>query len=106
MKDLSNREWRDAIAADDNAIIIDVRTDDEIAEGYIKNAIFLDIHQPQSFMEGVTKIDKAANCYVYCRAGSRSSQACQIMEQLGFENTFNLTGGFSNWDGDIAQLKN
>jgi len=23
------------------------------------------------------------------------------MQQLGFENTFNLKDGFSNWDGDV-----
>jgi rhodanese-related sulfurtransferase len=48
-------------------------------------------------------MDKSKNYYVYCRAGSRSSQACQIMDQMGFENTYNLAGGFSNWDGPISQ---
>jgi len=28
-----------------------------------------------------------------------SANAFNAMEQLGFENTFNLLGGFSNWEG-------
>lgn len=102
MKNLSNTEWRASLDADNTAIIIDVRTDDEVAEGFIKGAKHLDIHQPQAFMDGINELDKNGNYYLYCRAGSRSSQACQIMEQLGFKNTFNLTGGFSNWDGEVA----
>lgn len=104
MINLTNAEWKNAVNNDSKAVIIDVRTDDEVAEGIIENAKHLDIHQPQAFMEGLNDLDKDGNYYVYCRAGSRSSQACQIMEQLGFKNTYNLSGGFSNWDGDVATL--
>jgi rhodanese-related sulfurtransferase len=41
-------------------------------------------------------MDKSKNYYVYCRAGSRSSQACQIMDQMGLRIP-DLTGGYSNW---------
>ncbi len=101
MKNLNNSEWKEEVANDSNAVILDVRTDDEVAEGILENAIHHDIHQPQEFMAALDKMDKSKNYYVYCRAGSRSSQACQIMDQMGFENTYNLTGGFSNWDGAV-----
>jgi rhodanese-related sulfurtransferase len=39
---------------------------------------------------------------VYCKAGGRSAQACAVMNQLGFENTFNLEGGFMQWKGEVA----
>ena len=103
MKDLNNQEFQQAIATNKNARIIDVRTDEEVEEGMIGDALHLDIHKPQEFMDGVNKLDKEGDYYVYCRAGSRSSQACQIMEQMGFKNTYNLSGGYSNWDGDISQ---
>ena len=38
---------------------------------------------------------------MYCAAGVRSANACGVMQQLGFENTYNLIGGFSQWDGPI-----
>ncbi|MDC3301075.1 rhodanese-like domain-containing protein, partial [Flavobacteriaceae bacterium] len=39
--------------------------------------------------------------FVYCKAGSRSAQACAVMHQMGFEYTYNLEGGFSKWSGDV-----
>ena len=44
----------------------------------------------QGFVYLVDELDKTKNYYVYCKAGGRSAQACAIMNQLGFENTFNL----------------
>ncbi len=35
---------------------------------------------------------------VHCRSGVRSMQACMILEQMGFEKTYNLTGGILAWD--------
>jgi rhodanese-related sulfurtransferase len=98
---LTNTQWKEKINEDPNAVILDVRTDDEVAEGTLENAIHHDIHKPQEFMNALNSLDKSNSYYVYCRAGSRSDQACQIMRQMGFENVYNLTGGFSNWDGSI-----
>jgi rhodanese-related sulfurtransferase len=41
---------------------------------------------------------------VYCKAGGRSAQACAIMNQLGFEKTYNLLGGFTEWEGKVNQI--
>ena len=99
MEDLSQEEWASQLAKDENAVIIDVRTDAEVADGIIPNAIHIDIFKGQGFIYRVEELDKSKNYYVYCAAGVRSVNACNAMKQLGFENTFNLLGGFSNWDG-------
>ncbi|MDR6301225.1 rhodanese-like domain-containing protein [Mesonia maritima] len=100
MKDINQEEWRKLISTDENAEILDVRTPEEYDEGYIKDAKLIDIQQPQVFMDEVEKLDKSKNYYIYCRSGGRSSQACQILNQMGFENTYNLIGGFSKWEGE------
>ncbi|PRP67167.1 rhodanese-like domain-containing protein [Nonlabens agnitus] len=102
MKNLSNQEWKELTEKDDNKVILDVRTDEEVAEGIIPGAQQLDLYQPQEFMNGIQEMDASKNYYVYCRAGSRSVQACQIMKQAGLDNLYNLTGGYSNWDGDTV----
>jgi rhodanese-related sulfurtransferase len=102
MTNINNNEWKEQTAIDTNALIIDVRTEEEVSEGIIPNAIHLDIFKPQEFMNAMNNMDADKNYYVYCRAGSRSSQACQIMESLGLKNTFNLEGGYSNWDGETT----
>ena len=99
MLDLSQDEWASQLESDSKAIIIDVRTEEEVEEGMIPEAIHLDIHQGQAFISELEKLDKTNHYYVYCRSGSRSSQACSIMKQLGFTASYNLSGGFNEWDG-------
>ncbi len=102
-QDIDQDEWIELTTNDDNGIILDVRTPDEISEGYIANMKSIDFFEGQLFLEEISKLDKTKNYYIYCRSGNRSGQACDIMEQLGFENTYNLEGGFMNWTGDIVE---
>lgn len=103
MKELSQKEWKEQLEKDENSVILDVRTDEEVEEGYIPGAKILDIHQPQEFMGELEKMDKDKNYYIYCRSGSRSAQACTILDQKGFKNTYNLQGGFMKWEGEKKQ---
>ncbi len=102
MADLSQEEWAAQAATDENAVFLDVRTDDEVAEGYIPNAKHIDIYLGQGFLDELNTLDKSKTYYVYCRSGNRSAQACAIMNSIGFENTNNLLGGFSEWQGEVA----
>lgn len=100
--DLSQQEWTNQLEQDSNAVIIDVRTHEEWEEGIIPNAILIDIYQGQGFIYKIDELDKSKNYYVYCKAGGRSAQACSIMNQLGFEKTYNLIGGFMQWSGEVV----
>lgn len=100
--DMTQENWKAALNADKDAIILDVRTEDEWEEGIIPNAKMINIYEGQGFIYKVDELDKTKNYYVYCKSGGRSGQACNIMNQLGFENTFNLIGGFSQWNGEVA----
>jgi len=99
---LNQNDWVSQLEADTNAVILDVRTEDEWNDGYIPNAINIDIYKGQGFIYEVDQLDKTKNYYVYCKAGARSEQACSVMKNLGFDNTFNLVGGFMNWRGEVA----
>lgn len=103
MADLSQEEWEDQLNADDNAFILDVRTPEEVEEGYIPNASNIDIYLGQDFLAELEKLDKSKNYYVYCRSGNRSRQACAIMNSVGFDNAYNLEGGILEWEGEITE---
>ncbi|MBS9463176.1 rhodanese-like domain-containing protein [Flagellimonas sp. HMM57] len=103
MADLSQEEWASQLEKDDNAFILDVRTPEEVEEGYIPNSTNIDIYLGQDFLNEIEKLDKSKNYYVYCRSGNRSGQACAIMNSVGIENAYNLEGGFMNWDGEVVE---
>ena len=100
MENLSSEELIEKLENDKDGFILDVRSSEEYEQSHIPNAILLNIREPQSFLDGLEKLDKTLNYYVYCHSGVRSVQACQIMQSFGFNNLFNLLGGISEWTGD------
>ena len=99
---LAQEDWVSQFEADENAVILDVRTAGEFNEGGIANAINIDIHLGQDFVTHIESLDKTKNYYVYCRSGMRSAKACGIMNELGFENAYNLVGGILEWEGEVG----
>lgn len=79
-----------------SGVLIDVRTPEEYAEGYIENSILIDFHA-ENFKDELKKLDKNINYSIYCRSGNRSAQALEIMEDLGFKNVYDLSGGIIAW---------
>lgn len=102
MADLTQEQWVAQLKEDNNAVILDVRTANEVAEGMIPDAMHMDIYKGQAFIDELENLDKSKNYYVYCRSGNRSGQACGIMNQLGFENAYNLMGGMLEWQGEVV----
>ena len=99
MKNVTQEEWRELLAKDDNAVIIDCRTPMECRAGVIENSLLMDINNPLSFMAKADALDKEKNFYIYCRSGIRSVHACQVLESVGVKTTYNLQGGISFWNG-------
>lgn len=98
---LSQENWVEGLEADSNAVILDVRTEDEVDVGKISGSINIDFHKGDEFIAQLELLDKTKNYYVYCRSGARSAQACSIMNQMGIDNAYNLVGGVLQWDGDL-----
>jgi rhodanese-related sulfurtransferase len=72
-------------------VILDVRTADEYSSGHIPNALNIDIYQSEFK-------SRISNKYlVYCRTGTRSTEAVAIMSDQGFTTIYNLGGGISQW---------
>ncbi len=100
---ISQEEWWEGAQQDENAVILDVRTQDEYNRGIIPGAVNLDIYMGQGFIDAVDALDKSKSYYVYCAAGARSGNACNVMSQLGFSTAYNLVGGISQWRGPVVQ---
>lgn len=77
-------------------IVLDVRTQGEVAQGKIPNAKHIDIMQA-GFEQEVKKLNTEQPVYVYCAVGGRSSNAMQKMKEIGFKEVYNLKGGINAW---------
>lgn len=78
------------------SIILDIRTPEEIAEGYVEGAKMINFYD-ENFMTEVEKLDKDAEIYVYCHSGGRSAKASQMMAEKGFKHVHNVEGGITAW---------
>ena len=81
--DLAQNAWWEKFLSTDNAVILDVRTEEEVLSGKIPQSINIDIYKGQGFIYQIEEFDKNKTYFVYCRSGARSAQACSIMNQLG-----------------------
>jgi phage shock protein E len=95
MLNLGVKEFSEKIA-EEGVRILDVRTPDEISEGYIEGAQFVDFYR-EDFKIEIDSLNKEFAYAVYCRSGKRSGKAIEIMQQAGFHNLFNLEGGIIDW---------
>jgi rhodanese-related sulfurtransferase len=97
MVNLNSTEFSDKLNQDKDAVLIDVRTDNEYRKGHIPNSVLINIYEP-NFAEEINKLDRNKNYYLYCRSGNRSYHAGMYMKQLGFKNVYNLEYGIIEWN--------
>lgn len=76
-------------------VIVDVREEEEMAEGYIEGAVLIPLDTVESEVENKIT-DKDKTILVYCRSGRRSAIACDIMDSLGYKNVYDF-GGIIDW---------
>lgn len=103
MADLTQQQWIEQLKNDPEAVILDVRNDIEMEEGFIPGAVQMNIQNTAEFYEKAQTLDPSKSYYIYCRSGGRSGQACLLFNSLGIKNTYNLMGGFEEWEGEISK---
>ncbi len=78
------------------AVLIDVRTVEEYAEGHLANSLNVDFNNP-AFKDNILILDKNKEYAVYCASGVRSGKAADLMRAEGFGAVYTLTGGIKTW---------
>ena len=77
-----------------NLVIVDVREEKERKAGFIAN----DTHIPLGKIKNTIKdLDPTKTYLLYCRSGSRSGHAASLFAKSGFQDIYNLKGGFNSW---------
>ncbi|EJT6663122.1 rhodanese-like domain-containing protein [Clostridium perfringens] len=101
-KDISIDESKKLINDGEVTLILDVRNEDEFAEGHLKNAIQIPIKELKENLSDIEKF-KDELVLVYCRSGKRSAEAVDILKENGFKNLVHMKDGISKWDGEVEK---
>jgi rhodanese-related sulfurtransferase len=73
--------------------VIDVRTAGEYAGGHIPHAVFMPL---ATVPLRLSELDRRSAVYVVCESGARAFQACQFLDQHGYQ-AINVHGGMTAW---------
>ncbi len=88
-----------ALVDSGKGITLDVRTPEEVADGYINGSSTINYYD-EDFETKIKLISKEKEIYVYCKGGGRSSEAAKILQKNGFKKVYNLDGGIMGWEGN------
>ncbi|MGE7093398.1 rhodanese-like domain-containing protein [Lysinibacillus sp. NPDC048646] len=97
MKTMETTEILELLDTNEDLYIIDVREDDEVAQGMIPGAQHIALGTIPDRLE---ELDASKPYIVVCKAGGRSANACAFLEDRGFDVT-NLEGGMLAYDGEL-----
>ncbi|WP_299823978.1 rhodanese-like domain-containing protein [uncultured Pontibacter sp.] len=92
VKQLTPNEFK-AQKLDNKAVLLDVRTPQEFAGGYVDGAENVD-YRSGDFAKQMQNWDKDKVYYLYCASGNRSGKAAELMREAGFKHIYNI-GSFS-----------
>lgn len=78
--------------------LVDVRTKGEYEISHIEGAYHADVLIKENFKTQFTEFNKKEPVFIYCRSGSRSKKAAQLLCELGFTKVYDLKGGYLTWE--------
>ncbi|PFG43382.1 rhodanese-like domain-containing protein [Isoptericola jiangsuensis] len=73
---------------DPDAVVIDVRTPAEYAEGHLEGALNIDV-QSADAVARFDELDPTGTYVVYCRSGNRAEAALDLLTTQGFDDVTN-----------------
>jgi rhodanese-related sulfurtransferase len=104
MQTITVQELKRRIDAGENIHLVDVREPNENAAFNIGGTL-LPLGEIRNMQTDPIDDWKEDEVIVYCRSGNRSGQAAMILEQMGFKNVINLTGGMLAWLENFGEEK-
>ena len=98
-KIITSTEAQDLL--NNNAILVDVRTEEEHSKYYIKDSINVPLDNIKELPDLIE--DKETIIILYCQTGERSKEAAKELAKLGYQNIYSLDGGLINWGYGVEE---
>jgi rhodanese-related sulfurtransferase len=94
-------ELQNKLNAQENFVLLDVRTQEEFDAGHIAGAILLPYDEIN--LKAATVLpEKEKEIVLYCRSGRRSAIAKKALVELGYKDVEDF-GGINRWKGELVK---
>ncbi|CAM4103405.1 rhodanese-like domain-containing protein [Staphylococcus schweitzeri] len=100
MKSITIDELKSKLLESNPVKIVDVRTDEETAMGYIPNAKLVPM---DTIPDNLNIFNKNETYYIVCAGGVRSAKVVEYLEANGIE-AVNVEGGMHAWGNEGLEL--
>ena len=98
MQEISPSAYQQRTAGGEDFVLLDIRESWELELARLDGAL----HIPMGEIPGrLDELDRDRAVVVMCHHGVRSRQVAMFLEQSGFANVLNLTGGIDAWSAEI-----
>ncbi|MEN9563597.1 MAG: putative adenylyltransferase/sulfurtransferase MoeZ : Sulfur carrier protein CysO [Chloroflexota bacterium] len=96
--DISAQDLKERLEREPNLILLDVREPHELEIAAIQGAKNIPLGEVAQRM---AELDSAEEMVVFCKRGSRSARAIEILSSAGFKKMKNLKGGINAWAEEV-----
>jgi rhodanese-related sulfurtransferase len=104
VKEVTVAETQSRLAANPNALLIDVREDHEWQAAHAQGAEHLGKGVIERDIE-TTVPDKSTELILYCGGGYRSALASDALQKMGYTNVWSMAGGWTAWKESGAPIE-
>ena len=101
IKEIDSAELQQKLADGEELLLLDIRSEAELAQGVLPGAEFLPMHLIPVRM---SEFPKDKEIVLYCRSGSMSTTAAETLVSLGYANVFEVDGGMRAWQAAGYEL--
>ncbi|MDQ0156600.1 rhodanese-like domain-containing protein [Robertmurraya andreesenii] len=98
IKIITPEELEKKIENEEELNLVDVREDEEVAQGMIPGAKHIRMGE---IPERLNEFDKDKEYIFICRSSRRSENVCYYMQEQGYK-VRNMIGGMLEWKGEIV----
>ncbi len=104
VKEVTVTETQERLAANPNALLIDVREDNEWQAEHARGAEHLGKGIIERDIETAVP-DKSTELILYCGGGYRSALAADALQKMGYTNVWSMAGGWKAWKESGAPVE-
>ena len=96
--DISATDLRSRLASTSGVLLLDVREPHELAISSLRGAVNIPLGQ---LAARLSELDSAREMVVFCKSGTRSARALELLVSAGFKKVKNLKGGINDWAREV-----